>query len=309
MKPIALGVDYAARPPDAALKCLKQRGVSFVVRYLSLPQYDWKVLDYPEAVAISQAGLNIVTVFQARNTKIEDFDAEAKRDGAAAFRAAQAAGQPPNTAIYFAVDMNAEERDLGQLATYLRTVAEAVAPYYIAGVYGEYEVCEYVLAQGIVRYAWQTYAWSGGKLLEGVRLYQFRNGANWCGFSNDLDYAYDDPGWWRIGGVLAPTPPPEIPTPADGGAKHVPQIKRGDEGPAVELLQSILNMTGAGLKVDGDFGPNTESAVRAFQTARGLLVDGIVGPKTWAALITVLKDEGGRYDALVGQLRALVAEL
>jgi peptidoglycan hydrolase-like protein with peptidoglycan-binding domain len=41
------------------------------------------------------------------------------------------------------------------------------------------------------------------------------------------------------------------------------------------------------VNADGNFGANTEAAVRVFQRAQGLVPDGIVGPKTWAALDTV----------------------
>jgi len=36
--------------------------------------------------------------------------------------------------------------------------------------------------------------------------------------------------------------------------------------------------------LDSDFGPETERAVRAFQSENGLSVDGIVGTNTWRAL-------------------------
>jgi len=53
-------------------------------------------------------------------------------------------------------------------------------------------------------------------------------------------------------------------------------LKKGDKGPQVKLLQSFLK-----LKEDGDFGPNTEKAVKKFQFENYLTTDGIVGPKTW----------------------------
>lgn len=57
-------------------------------------------------------------------------------------------------------------------------------------------------------------------------------------------------------------------------------LAKGDQGTSVKLLQQILR-----LNDDGGFGPKTEAAVKAFQTAHGLLVDGKVGPKTWTALL------------------------
>ncbi|MEZ5176514.1 MAG: peptidoglycan-binding protein [Acidimicrobiia bacterium] len=53
----------------------------------------------------------------------------------------------------------------------------------------------------------------------------------------------------------------------------------------VKALQHLLNKKrGAGLTVDGVFGPATRSSVLAFQQHTGLVQDGIVGDNTWKAL-------------------------
>ena len=55
-------------------------------------------------------------------------------------------------------------------------------------------------------------------------------------------------------------------------------------------LQRLLRQQGLlpePARIDGNFGPVTEAAVRAFQELHGLEVDGIVGPLTWAALLAV----------------------
>ncbi len=64
--------------------------------------------------------------------------------------------------------------------------------------------------------------------------------------------------------------------------EHVIVLSGGAEGRQVQLLQKALG----GVKVDGVFGPETEAAVRSFQSSRGLTADGIVGPQTSAALRT-----------------------
>ena len=68
-------------------------------------------------------------------------------------------------------------------------------------------------------------------------------------------------------------------------AEDMPLIKRGSKCEAVKKLQQILNAKGYKLSVDGDFGPATEAAVKAYQKANGLEVDGEVGPITWTALL------------------------
>ncbi|MFF8030429.1 MULTISPECIES: protein kinase [unclassified Streptomyces] len=61
----------------------------------------------------------------------------------------------------------------------------------------------------------------------------------------------------------------------------------GDSGRRVVQVQCMLTERGYGVGrsgVDGQFGKDTMSAVRRFQSDRGLDVDGDVGAKTWAAL-------------------------
>ena len=59
-------------------------------------------------------------------------------------------------------------------------------------------------------------------------------------------------------------------------------IKAGDSSPDVEEVQRILTEGGyySG-PIDGVYGPDTEAAVTAYQTAHGLAADGVVGPETW----------------------------
>jgi peptidoglycan hydrolase-like protein with peptidoglycan-binding domain len=63
-------------------------------------------------------------------------------------------------------------------------------------------------------------------------------------------------------------------------------VKNGDRGPEVEQAQRILFNNGyATGALDGDFGPVTEGAVKAFQRDRSLAANGVVGPETWAAML------------------------
>lgn len=85
---------------------------------------------------------------------------------------------------------------------------------------------------------------------------------------------YDDASDWNIDGVAAPEP-----AAAANYVKPNATIRRGSTGDLVELLQSRL-----GLAVDGNFGPKTEAAVKAFQAGHNVAVDGICGPQTWKLL-------------------------
>ena len=75
-------------------------------------------------------------------------------------------------------------------------------------------------------------------------------------------------------------------------------LQIGSSGACVAELQNLLRKQGAGIAVDGIFGPLTDGAVRNFQASHGLAVDGIVGPQTKAALYgaSVTTTPGGPID-------------
>ena len=85
----------------------------------------------------------------------------------------------------------------------------------------------------------------------------------------------------------------DTPTPTPPDPERKPTLRKGDKGPYVTLAQTELINRGYDLGkwgADGQFGAQTEKAVKAFQKdhdgpdGRALKVDGIIGQDTWWAL-------------------------
>lgn len=102
-------------------------------------------------------------------------------------------------------------------------------------------------------------------------------------------------GKWKYWGELKNVSysPSEAPKTPSGGKddetpmKDYPTLKKGSKGEYVAVLQQKLMMLGYSLPhygIDGDFGTETENAVKQFQKDYGLNADGVVGRKTWMAL-------------------------
>lgn len=63
-----------------------------------------------------------------------------------------------------------------------------------------------------------------------------------------------------------------------------PVIQKGSKGTAVSMLQAML-----GVSVDGDFGNDTDTSLKAFQKNVKLTSDGICGTDTWKKVIEHMK--------------------
>jgi hypothetical protein len=70
-----------------------------------------------------------------------------------------------------------------------------------------------------------------------------------------------------------------------GGTSDV--FKNGDRGERIKVVQTLLNIAGADLAVDGVFGPKTEAAVKNFQSKRNLEPTGQVDTATMCDLSSV----------------------
>jgi len=83
-------------------------------------------------------------------------------------------------------------------------------------------------------------------------------------------------------------------------------LQRGQKGSDVWALQINLNLLGASLVEDGDFGPATERAVRAYQASQRLSVDGQPGPKTQTQMCLQLLDRYGDDSLPAGLARGVI---
>jgi len=93
---------------------------------------------------------------------------------------------------------------------------------------------------------------------------------------------------------------PQVDAMADG------VLRRGENGEDIRGLQRSLHdlgytgRDGKPLELDGDFGPNTEYAVRAFQRDYSLKTDGVAGPLTLTSIGEQLPQSRARVERAEG---------
>ncbi len=82
-----------------------------------------------------------------------------------------------------------------------------------------------------------------------------------------------------------------------GSLSPWPVIGIGYNGHPVKTLQYLLRAHGHTVAVDGAFGPQSDAAVKAFQSEKGLSATGSVDQNTWTVLIIQVQ-KGSSGDAV-----------
>ena len=100
-------------------------------------------------------------------------------------------------------------------------------------------------------------------------------------------YGYGRPNW--DGSVAVDIPTEAVKKPYKYHLTQYPVtlalLRRGDYGPQVVAMQAVLNAKGFACTADGEFGTETEKALKAFQKAVGLIDDGEYGGQSMNALM------------------------
>jgi hypothetical protein len=162
---------------DCALDCtsragaISAMGVEFVGRYYRLPTSQWTPLRAAERIALSNAGLKVVALWESQSDVLGHFShACGVNEGTSAYHQAMLAGQPAGTPIYFAIDFDCDASGVaGAVNDYFRGVADGFSaigagnPVYLIGVYGSGDACSWLSGHGRVTYTWlaQSTGWGG----------------------------------------------------------------------------------------------------------------------------------------------------
>lgn len=275
------GLDYAWAP-HPRVTAMQNNDVKFVVRYLSKDPS--KNLTMAEAQKYAKVGIWSVVVWETKAKRALDGYQAGRNDAVTASRQATAAGMPKDRPIYFAVDFDvASTSQMNAVKAYFHGIND-ILPLKSIGVYAGIGPVKALHEAGLVTYLWQTLAWSRNRWYPYNHLEQYKVEVKFDGADVDINRSKrPDFGQWMPGNIVpkpsTPTAPAKTRVPVPSGA---PTLKIGMTGPLVEQLQIALREWERDLfpgedDIDGNFGPQTQRAVRAFQMASGLRQTGEYG--------------------------------
>jgi hypothetical protein len=198
---VGLDINTSCSPENA--QKLKDNAYQFLGRYYSrTTKIPGKKLTRDEALAVCQAGLQIVAVYEDGPTNYAYFSAaRGTADAQGAMDQAAAVGQPQGTAIYFTVDYDAAPNEIaGEITNYFKAINAAIGDAFIVGVYGSGATCQAMLSAGLAKLAWLScsQAWTGTKTFANWSIKQ-DNPKTILGMDADPDQALPDCGAFVVG--------------------------------------------------------------------------------------------------------------
>ncbi|MDO5512437.1 DUF1906 domain-containing protein [Corynebacterium sp.] len=218
-------IDYAAGVPSAS--SIKAAGHLGAVRYVSRRRpgtESWmtgKPVTLVETRSLAQHGLKTASVYQFGRAGTADWlqgAAGAAVHAPQAIAIHQAAGGPTGRPIYIAIDDNPTRTQyVNQIRPYLQAFQAALQlAGYQTGVYGNYHVIDWAIADGIGSFYWMHDWGSGGRIHPRTTIHQLPQNQQRTidGVTVDINHVYaHDWGQWTPG-QAAPTPPVQQPAPA-----------------------------------------------------------------------------------------------
>lgn len=196
------GIDYAWE--HVPISALIAYGANFVARYSSYDKA--KDENLSEATALAAKGIWSVIVFESTATRAKAGHNAGAADAAHALAEARTMRMPEDRPIYFAVDYDL--LNPGEVVAYFQGV-NSVLGVDRTGVYTGFRGCKYLYEKKLVKWVWQTYAWSGGKWYNPSHIQQFQNDIRLGGVGCDANRAtVKDYGQWKPGvsPLVTPTP-------------------------------------------------------------------------------------------------------
>jgi LysM repeat protein len=196
------GVDCVTEICQTLAEGLKENGIEYVGRYLG---NSWKSIKEKECDALINAGLKIISIWETNPTFAAYFTKnQGSADAKMASAFARSIGQIEGSAIYFAVDFDAQDGDMKGILNYFSGIREELDQIYKAGVYGSYDVLKMLHNNSAADYYWQTGAWSRGKVASFIDILQFNYNQPLLGIQVDYNEFFNGAGSW---GKIRQQPP------------------------------------------------------------------------------------------------------
>ena len=168
------GVDYIGHDVNL-IGAVKRAGHSFAAKYATNVPGGLDKKWYPDEIAAARGvGLDVVMVFETAADRARTGGYNGGRFDATTvyIQWNGLANVPKDFRCYFAVDTPVTTTAQMDAVTEYARGWVSVLGYERSGVYGSYAVVNHIVGERLVKYGWQTSAWSGTMLSSWACLYQ-----------------------------------------------------------------------------------------------------------------------------------------